>query len=70
MKTHILTYCFFSLCSKDAKFATYLDAIAKVPKIDIEGFNSTETYSFFINVYNALAVKMVIEHPCKKSIFG
>ena len=58
---------FFCLYSKDSNFTIYLDAIAKV---NITGFNRTDTYAFFINVYNALAIKMILSHPCKKSING
>jgi hypothetical protein len=34
------------------------------------GFNHTEFYAFWINVYNYLAIKLVIENPCRKDMFG
>ena len=54
-------------CSKDTNFTAYIDAIAKV---NTAGFGHNETYAFYMNVYNALAIKMIIDNPCDKPTFG
>ena len=43
----------------------YLDAVSQA---DVSGLDRASTYSFFINVYNAFAINMVIKNPCKKSL--
>lgn len=54
-------------CSQDQNFTAFIDALAKV---NTTGFNRNETYAFFMNVYNALAIKMIIDHPCHKPLIG
>ena len=54
-------------CSQDQNFTAFIDALTKV---NTTGFNRNETYAFFMNVYNALAIKMVIDHPCHKPLIG
>ena len=51
--------------SNDTNFDAYLAAIAKA---NTTGLSRNETYAFFINVYNALAIKMIIKHPCKTGL--
>jgi hypothetical protein len=34
------------------------------------GFNQSEFYAFWINVYNYLAIKLVVENPCERDMFG
>lgn len=53
--------------SKDKNYTAFIDAIANV---NTSGYDHDSTYAFFINVYNALAIKMVIDHPCKTSLFS
>lgn len=55
--------CLFSLYSKDVNFSAFIAAIAKV---NTTGFDRDTTYAFFMNVYNALAIKMIIDHPCSR----
>jgi len=55
------------ICSKDANFTAFIGALVKV---NTTGFDRNETYAFFINVYNALAIKMIIDHPCYKPMIG
>ena len=50
----------------DPDFGAYLEALKSA---DILGFRRNDTYAFFMNAYNALAIRMIIEHPCKKSTF-
>lgn len=33
-------------------------------------FNTTEFYAFWMNVYNYLAIKLIIENPCQRDMFG
>ena len=58
---HLVDY---TAISQDANYTAFIDAIAKV---NTTGLDRGETYAFFANVYNALAIKMIIEHPCTKS---
>jgi len=53
--------------SQDPDFAAYLQSL-EVATID--SLDRNETYAFFINVYNALAVNMIITHACGDDIFG
>ena len=55
--------------SKDANYTAYLNAIATVNTTAIEAQGHDAVYAFFMNVYNALAIKMIIEHPCTGSLF-
>jgi len=49
--------------TRDPEFREYLSALASAT-IDAE--NSTEELlAFWINTYNALTVKLIIEHPCR-----
>lgn len=52
--------------SKNANFTAFINGLAKV---NTSGFDHDSTYAFFMNVYNALAIKMIIDHPCAKSLF-
>ena len=54
-------------CSQDQNFTAFIDALTKV---NTTGFNRNETCAFFMNVYNALAIKMIIDHPCHKPLIG
>lgn len=61
----IIFYCTYY--SKDVNFTAFVDAIAKV---NTSGFDHNSTYAFFMNVYNALAIKMIIDHPCVNPMIG
>lgn len=60
---HIVDY---RSISQDENYTAFIDAIAKV---NTTGLDRNETYAFFVNVYNALAIKMIVEHPCTSSLF-
>jgi len=51
----------------DTDFEAYLKSLETA---NITNLNRTETYAFFINVYNALAINMIISNACAKDIFG
>ena len=53
----------FQLHSNDSDYTAFIDAIAKV---NTSGFDHDAVYAFFMNVYNALAIKMIIDHPCSR----
>ena len=55
-------------CSKDANYTAFLTAISSVNTSSIEAQGHDAVYAFFMNVYNALAIKMIIDHPCSKSL--
>ena len=55
-------------CSKDANYTAFLAAIATVNTTSIEAQGHDAVYAFFMNVYNALAIKMIIDHPCSTSL--
>jgi hypothetical protein len=48
-------------------FTTYLQQLADITSLD--DYSIDEQFAILINGYNALAVNMVIQHPCKTS-FG
>ena len=60
---HVVDY---SGMKDDPNFSAYFEALKSA---NITGFGRNETYAFFMNAYNALAIRMIIEHPCKKSTF-
>ena len=60
---HVVDY---GAIKNDPNFNAYFEALKAV---NISGFGKNETYAFFMNAYNALAIRMIIEHPCKKSTF-
>ncbi len=55
----------FSRFSKDSNFSAFIKAIAEV---NTTNFDRDMTYAFFMNVYNALAIKMIIDHPCSRQV--
>jgi hypothetical protein len=57
----------YKLIANDSDF---LEFIKQIESANITNLNKNETYAFYINVYNAFAIKMVIEHNCKKDLFG
>jgi len=62
--THVVDYKGISLDPDFTKFVKSLETV------ELQNFTKNETYALFMNAYNALAIKMVIDHPCKKSILG
>ena len=44
-----------------SEFYEYLSAIQNV---DTKNFTRNEVYGFFMNIYNAFAIKMILEHSC------
>lgn len=64
IKTHVVDY---------AAMATDPDFVLFVQSLDgavTHGLSRNETYALFMNAYNALAIKMVVDHACLHSIFG
>ncbi|CAM9413954.1 unnamed protein product [Phaeothamnion confervicola] len=51
----------------DPDYKTFL---ASIENVDTQGLPKSEAYALYINAYNALAVKMVVENPCKKAWLG
>ncbi|XP_065910652.1 uncharacterized protein [Dysidea avara] len=45
----------------DGNFYKYLTVIRDV---DTKNFTRSELYAFFMNVYNAFAIKMILDHSC------
>lgn len=62
--THVVDYKGISLDQDFSKFVQSLE------NADVQNLTKNETYALFMNAYNALAIKMVADHPCKKSILG
>jgi len=44
--------------------------VASLEHADTHGLSKNDTYALFMNAYNALAMKMIIDHPCKHNTFG
>jgi len=57
----------YSAASKDSNFTIYLNLIKTV---NTKNMNQSEFYAFYINVYNALAINMILSNPCKRDLFG
>ena len=43
----------------------FYDVLDMVANANVHNLTKNETYAFYINVYNILAVKTVIENPCQ-----
>ena len=55
----------FTACRSDGNFYKYLTVIRDV---DTKNFTRSELYAFFMNVYNAFAIKMILDHSCDKYV--
>jgi len=53
--------------SRDPDFTSFLEDLKSA---QITNLTRAEIYAFFSNVYNALAVNMIIENACKRDLFG
>ncbi|CAM9463649.1 unnamed protein product [Discosporangium mesarthrocarpum] len=51
----------------DPNFTTFVKSLEGV---DTSRLNKAEKYAVYINAYNALAIKTVIDHPSTKKLFG
>jgi len=57
----------YGAIQKDPDFKFFVQSLATATTANL---TKNETYALFINAYNALAIKMVIDHSCQYSIFG
>lgn len=50
----------------------FTGAVAGLNPADVDNLvhNKSQFYAFFINVYNAFAVKTIVENPCQVDLFG
>ena len=48
-------------------FAKFVKSLETAPA---SGLGKDAEYALWINSYNVLAIKMVADNPCKKSMFG
>jgi len=53
--------------ANDPDFAVWLDALTTAK---IDNLTRDEVYAFYSNVYNSLAIDMMIKNACKKDVFG
>ena len=53
--------------SEPTPFTSYLAQLAAISSLD--DYSIDEQFAIFINAYNAFAVNMVLQHPCK-TLFG
>ena len=52
-----------------AHSALFTASVAQVARsYDLNNFTHEEFLSFYINTYNILAVKMIIDHPCERAL--
>jgi len=49
--------------SHNSNFTAFIGAVESV---NASGFDLDTLYAFYMNVYNALAIKMIIDHPCSR----
>ena len=52
---------YVNISRRASEFYEYLNVIQDV---DTKNFTRSEVYGFFINIYNAFAIKMILEHSC------
>jgi len=57
----------FKSVKNDSDFNGYLTFLRTA---NLTGFTKNQTYAFYINVYNVLAVNMIIENACETDLFG
>lgn len=62
--THVVNY---TGIAADPDFTKFVDSLATA---DVSHLSKNETYALYMNAYNALAIKMVIDHPCAHDILG
>eukprot|EP01102_Stenamoeba_stenopodia_P008731 TRINITY_DN2541_c0_g1_i1.p1 TRINITY_DN2541_c0_g1~~TRINITY_DN2541_c0_g1_i1.p1 ORF type:complete len:366 (+),score=70.20 TRINITY_DN2541_c0_g1_i1:49-1098(+) len=62
-----LTTVNYTTLATDPNFFNWIDLLATV---DTNAMSCDETLAFFINVYNAFAMKMIVSNPCNHDIFG
>lgn len=55
----------YSAFAEDARFAKLIEALAAYDTSSLEG---NEKLAFYINAYNALTIKLIVDHQPKKSI--
>ena len=66
---HVICGCErLTICRQDGDFKKYLDMVATVTPPSPQLHN--DTYAYYINIYNAFAINMIIAHPCKTSWLG
>lgn len=51
----------------DPNFAAFVKSLETAPT---SGLGKDAEYALWINSYNALAIRTVVENPCKKSFLG
>ena len=44
----------------------YYEYLSAIETVDTKNFNRNEVYGFFMNVYNAFAIKMILKHSCDR----
>eukprot|EP00929_Paragymnodinium_shiwhaense_P073172 TRINITY_DN37211_c0_g1_i1.p1 TRINITY_DN37211_c0_g1~~TRINITY_DN37211_c0_g1_i1.p1 ORF type:complete len:299 (-),score=73.51 TRINITY_DN37211_c0_g1_i1:321-1217(-) len=64
VKTHVIDY---AAIAKDDDFHGFVKSLEVA---NTQNLTRNETYALFMNAYNALAMKKIIDHPCKKDIVG
>ena len=64
LRTHRVDYWGMS---QDAGFHSFVTSLETV---DVSKLSRNATLALFMNAYNALAMKMLIDHACRYSIFG
>jgi len=57
----------YSALASDPDFTAF---VASLEFADTHALSKNETYALFMNAYNALAMKMIVDHPCKHNVFG
>jgi len=60
--TNLLNY---SAVAADPDFTSFVQSLESATAT-----GEDDTMALFINAYNALAIKMVVDHPCKQSAWG
>lgn len=44
----------------------YYEYLSAIENVDTKNFTRSEVYGFFMNVYNAFAIKMILKHSCDR----
>lgn len=46
----------------------YHDYLRAIRDVDTNNYDRSEVYGFYMNVYNAFAIKMILDHSCDSSL--
>jgi len=58
----------YSGIAADADFSAFMDSLAALDNDTVQAASLEEQYALYLNAYNAFAIKLIVENPCKYNI--